>query len=280
MNIIRSVGEIRRRTAQFRRQGKKIALVPTMGALHPGHVALIRAARLRSDKVIVSIFVNPIQFNDPGDYESYPRDLTRDARLAREASSDLLFVPRPKEIYPPRFGTFVEVEGVTTRWEGTARPGHFRGVATVVAKLFSIVSPDIALFGRKDYQQTVVIRKMIRDLNLPVKIVVRPTVRERDGLALSSRNARFSPEARAIAPRIYQALRLGREIFASGERSSKKIQGAIVSYLSESRSIEIDYIALCHPETLEPVDPASKGTVLLVAVRLDGIRLIDNLVLK
>jgi pantoate--beta-alanine ligase len=268
---------MQRQSAASRRRGERVALVPTMGALHAGHAALIRAACRRADRVIVSIFVNPVQFNDPKDFEAYPRGLKEDIDLTRRAGADLLFVPDAEEIYPSGFGTFVEVEGVTARWEGERRPGHFRGVTTVVAKLFSIASPDLALFGRKDYQQSVVIRKMVRELNLPVRIVVAPTVRDPDGLAISSRNVRLSAAARAIAPRIYQSLRMAEKLFQKGERNPARLRDEVARLLSESKEIEVDYVALCDPESLEPVDRAVSGTVVLIAARIEGIRLIDNL---
>ena len=268
---------MQRQSATLRRRGIRIALVPTMGALHAGHAALIRAARRRADRVIVSIFVNPIQFNDPKDFETYPRDLKIDADLAKRAGADMLFVPDAGAIYPPGFRTFVEVEGVTARWEGVQRPGHFRGVTTVVAKLFLIISPDVAMFGQKDFQQSVVIRKMVRDLHLPVRIVVVPTVREADGLAISSRNVRLSAEGRAIAPMIDRSLRFAQDLFRKGEQNTDRLRKEVVKFLSETKAIEIEYVGFCDAESLEPIDRAASGTVVLIAVRIDGVRLIDNL---
>ena len=280
MKIVRSVRTMRRVSSGWKARRQRIALVPTMGSLHAGHAALIRAARRAADRVVVSVFVNPIQFNDLEDYRIYPKNLAKDARLARESGADALFAPTIAQMYPNGFGTFVEVEGATERWEGEFRPGHFRGVATVVAKLFSIVAPDSAFFGLKDYQQTVVILKMVRDLDLSVRIRALPTVRERDGLALSSRNGRLSPTGRKAAPRIYQSLLLARALFRAGERRAGWIRAALKRFLGAERGIRVEYIALCGPEGLEPVERVFDGAVVLVAVRIAGVRLIDNLILS
>lgn len=280
MRTIRSIRAMQHLSHTLKGEQKHIGMVPTMGSLHAGHIALIHSARRRTDCVVVSVFVNPIQFNEQKDYEAYPKDLKRDTCLAKEAGADVFFIPRVEEIYPSGYGTFVDVKGITDRWEGKFRTGHFSGVATVVAKLFSLVQPDIALFGQKDYQQVRVIQKMVRDLNLPTRVLALPTVREKDGLAISSRNIRLTPQARKMTPRIYQSLRMGRSLFQKGERRPHQIQKALVQHLLKEKGFKIEYIGLCHPETLEPVKKVTKGTIILLAVRLAGVRLIDNILLK
>jgi len=279
VKIIRASARMHRVSAGWKARRQRIALVPTMGFLHGGHRALIRAARRQADQLIVSLFVNPIQFNRCKDYETYPRDFRSDALLAQESGADVLFAPALREVYPEGFGTFVDVEGVTERWEGEFRPGHFRGVATVVLKLFLNTLPDVAFFGWKDYQQVVTLQKMVRDLNVPVRIRAVPTIREQDGLAMSSRNVRLSPESRAVAPRVFQSLLVAREAFQKGERAAHRIRMKMLRFLSKEPRIRVEYIALCTADRLEPVTSVSQETVVLIAVWMDQVRLIDNLLL-
>jgi pantoate--beta-alanine ligase len=250
-----------------------------MGALHEGHLSLISRAHEQCDRVVVSLFVNPSQFNERSDLERYPRQEIYDARLAAEAGADLLFVPSVEEVYPPGFATTVEVLGVTERLEGAARGAeHFRGVCTVVTKLLCMCQPDAAYFGQKDAQQVVVIRRLVRDLNLPVRIEVCPTVREPDGLAMSSRNARLNAEERARARALYRALCTAAELVATGERSPEALLDEARAAMAPS-AVEPEYLALVDPDTLEPVAQIDGPALLAVAAHVGGTRLIDNLIL-
>lgn len=262
------------------RRNKKIGLVPTMGAFHEGHLSLMRRAKLECDYVVASLFVNPLQFGPQEDFKRYPRDWVADRKSAETAGVDLLWTPSVGEIYPSTDQTFVDVKGVTRRWEGAVRPGHFRGVATVVAKLFQIVRPDQAYFGQKDYQQTRVIQKMIRDLHFNISFRMLPTLRERDGLAMSSRNQRLSPADRKIAPILYQALQRAEECVGQGKREGRAIIARMERMIRSEPRVQIDYIALCDSETLEPIDRLTGKVVLLVAARIGPVRLIDNLLLN
>jgi pantoate--beta-alanine ligase len=281
MTTLRTVAKLREELTLARRAGKTIGLVPTMGALHDGHLSLIRRGRAQCDVVVVSLFVNPAQFNERSDLDRYPREERRDAALAAAAGADVLFAPPVDEIYPPGFATAVEVLGLTDQLEGATRgAAHFRGVTTVVAKLLCTALPDVAYFGQKDAQQVVVIRRMVADLNLPVRVESCPTVREPDGLAMSSRNALLSPAERRRARALPAALDAARRLAGAGERSAGALlEGARVAM--EPFGVKPEYVALVDPETLEPVDGELAGEALLaLAARVDEVRLIDNAVLR
>lgn len=280
MRIVRAVDELRRLLGSARREGMTVGLVPTMGALHEGHLSLIRHAHEQNDLLVVSLFVNPAQFNESGDLERYPRSEVRDAALAAEAGADILFAPSAEEVYPAGFATSVEVLGVSERLEGEVRGAeHFRGVATVVTKLLCMALPDRAYFGQKDAQQVVVIRRLVADLNLPVQIVALPTVRESDGLAMSSRNALLDPAQRERALALSKALSAAADLAGGGERSAEVLLEAATSVL-ESRDIEIDYVALVDPGSLEALQTLTGEALLAIAARVGEIRLIDNIVLQ
>jgi len=251
-----------------------------MGALHDGHRSLIRAARLRCDALIVSIFVNPTQFSPTEDVSTYPRPIARDRALCREEGVDVCFEPTVRGMYPEGFQTTVTVPALARRWEGEARPHHFAGVATVVTKLFGMVQPHLALFGQKDYQQVALVRQLVNDLNLGVAILVRPTVRERDGLAMSSRNVYLSPDERLIAPLLSQALRVGRQMIVSGMNDVAAIERIMRQTIEQAPTIHVEYLAVCDPDSLEPLSVVEARAVLLGAVRIGSIRLLDNLLVK
>jgi pantoate--beta-alanine ligase len=251
-------------------------LVPTMGALHEGHLALIRRAAAENARTVVSVFVNPTQFDDPADLGRYPRNLAADAALAAGAGADVVFAPAPETVYPVGFATAVEVAGLTEPWEGAARPGHFRGVATVVAILLNAVRPARAYFGEKDFQQLVVVRRLHRDLRLPGEIVGCPTVRDADGLALSSRNARLTPAERERALAVPRALFRMAELAHAGEPAAASLLAAGRAELSAVSAVEVQYLAVVDPESLEPVDRVGPGARALIAVRVGDVRLIDN----
>jgi pantoate--beta-alanine ligase len=263
----------------YRAAGRKIGVVPTMGALHDGHLALIRRARELADVVVTTIFVNPLQFGKSEDLSRYPRNLDKDVQLATAAGSDLIFAPPENDVYPAGFSTHVEVEGVTEPLEGRSRPGHFRGVTTIVAKLFQIVQPHVAVFGQKDAQQVVVVKKMVRDLCFPVEIVIVPTVREPDGLALSSRNVYLSPSQRSEAPVLYQALQLGERLLRGGERSCNAVRQKMRDLITSRSSGEIDYVSIANDLNLQEATEADPGHpfLLSLAVRFGSTRLIDNI---
>ena len=266
---------------KLRRENKTIAFVPTMGALHEGHLALVREARASSDVVIVSVFVNPEQFNDKTDLERYPRDLTSDAALLAEFEVDYLFAPEESEMYPKGFSTYVYVEGVSEGLEGASRPGHFRGVATVVTILFNAIRPDLAFFGQKDAQQVAVIRRLTADLGFETEIVVVPTIREESGLALSSRNRVLSEEEREKASVIYRALRAAKMAFKQGERDAAKLIGYVTKAVDTEPLATIDYVSVVDSKTLEPVERVGDTeTLIAAAVRFGTVRLIDNVVLN
>lgn len=279
MRTVRTVAELRTALSRARRAGETIGLVPTMGALHDGHLSLIRSARADCDVVVVSLFVNPAQFNERTDLELYPRQEQHDADLARKAGADLLFAPSADEVYPPGFATSVEVLGLTDRLEGAARgAAHFRGVTTVVTKLLGMVMPDVAYFGQKDAQQLVVIRRLVADLNLPVRIEAAPTVREPDGLAMSSRNVLLSPDERARALALPAALTAASERAAEGERSTAVLLAAGGDVLL-ANGVEPEYLELVDPETLEPCEELTRESLLALAARIGQTRLIDNVLL-
>ena len=263
-----------------RSHGKKIGLVPTMGALHEGHLSLVAEARRKADVVVVSIFVNPIQFGPKEDFARYPRDIRRDRKLLGNFEVDVLFVPEADEMFLRGFKTHVEVEGFLEKMCGKSRPGHFRGVATVVAKLFNIVCPDLAFFGEKDYQQLVIIRQMARDLNFPAEIISLPTVREFDGLAMSSRNAGLSPKERKSAPILYKALCLAKERIEKGERDPRKILLRMRSLIAGERKVRLDYVAIVDPVTLEAVKKVKGRAWVALAAYLGKTRLIDNMIVE
>jgi pantoate--beta-alanine ligase len=253
--------------------------VPTMGYLHEGHLSLVRRARAENDRVAVSIFVNPTQFGPHEDYTRYPRDLERDLRLLEPLGVDLVFVPSVEEMYPPGFQTWVIVEEVSRPLEGASRPGHFRGVATVVAKLFNILQPDRAYFGQKDAQQTVVIWRMVQDLNIPVEIVICPTVREPDGLAMSSRNTYLNPEERRAATVLFRALQAAKARYEAGERDAERLREAMREVIRAEPLARIDYVSVAHPETLQELERVEGPALLSLAVYIGTTRLIDNLML-
>jgi pantoate--beta-alanine ligase len=280
MRTVRAVAELRAALAPDRRAGLRIGLVPTMGALHEGHLSLIERAREQCDRVVVSLFVNPAQFNERSDLERYPRRLEHDSALAARAGADLLFAPPVEEVYPSGFATSVEVLGITERLEGAARgTAHFRGVSTVVTKLLCMSLPDRAYFGQKDAQQVLVIRRLVRDLNLPVQVEVCPTVREADGLAMSSRNALLDERERDQALALYAALRAIEDYSGRGERRAKRLLEAGHQKLL-ARGVHPEYLELVEPDTLERVEWLERPALLAVAAHVGSTRLIDNLILE
>ncbi|MFH1878975.1 MAG: pantoate--beta-alanine ligase [Candidatus Omnitrophota bacterium] len=280
MKIIKTINEMKDFSALASLKGRVMGFVPTMGYLHEGHLSLIRAARAECGTVIMSIFVNPAQFGPGEDLEKYPRDMERDLRLAEKAGTDVLFCPSAEEMYPSGYSTYVEVTGnVSGTLCGFSRPGHFKGVATVVLKLFNIVRPNISYFGQKDAQQAVIIKKMAKDLNVPVGIRVMPIVRETDGLAMSSRNSYLSKEERLRSRAVYRSLKAAEEMVKRGRTRAADIKKEIEKILSEE-NIRVDYIGIVDAETLEDVDTAADGTLISVAVFAGKTRLIDNVVIE
>ncbi|HWD65349.1 MAG TPA: pantoate--beta-alanine ligase [Solirubrobacteraceae bacterium] len=276
MRIVREIQELRQVVSDARREGDRVGLVPTMGALHEGHLSLIRRARRDCDLVVMSLFVNPAQFNDSGDLEAYPRDEAQDAGLAEQAGVDVLFAPPLDEVYPTGFATTVSISGLTDRLEGASRGrSHFDGVTTVVTKLFNMAAPDIAYFGQKDAQQVMVIKRLVRDLDLPVQITVCPTVREPDGLALSSRNAHLSQEERRQAVSLSRSLRVAAQAVADGEREPAAIRERALEGLAQA-GLQPEYFELVSPETFDPVQEVDASVLAVVAARVGGTRLIDN----
>ncbi len=276
MRTVTTVAELRAALLAGRREGRSIGLVPTMGAFHEGHLSLMRRAREQCEVVVVSLFVNPAQFNDPGDLAAYPRDERRDERLAREIGVDYLFCPAVAEVYPDGFATTVSVRESTERLEGASRgQAHFDGVATVVTKLFNMVGPEVAYFGQKDAQQAVVIRRLVRDLDIPVRIDVCPTVRAEDGLALSSRNAHLSADERERARALNRALSRARDAARAGERDPEAVRLAALAELT-SAGVEPEYLELVSAATLAPVDRVDGDVLAVVAARVGETRLIDN----
>jgi len=279
MQVVRTIAEIRACVARAREAGKTVGFVPTMGALHDGHISLVQAAAVRCDYVVVSIFVNPTQFGPGEDLSKYPRPFEKDVAICETQSVDAVFAPEAGEMYPRENLTWVNVEKVTDRLCGEFRPGHFRGVATVCAKLFNIVSPDVAFFGQKDAQQAVVIRRMVADLNVPLEIAVCPTVREPDGLAMSSRNQYLSPEERKGATRIHQSLERCRELIEAGERDADAIRGQMCEVLRQMPATRIEYVSISDAETLEELGQVRGRVLVAVAVRMKSARLIDNILM-
>jgi len=277
MEVTRDIASTRRTLAAVRQAGRRVALVPTMGALHAGHVSLMEAARRDGGYVVVSIFVNPTQFGPGEDFQRYPRDEAGDLRTCEGVGVDLVFIPPVAEMYAPDAATTVHVARLTDTLCGPHRPGHFDGVATVVTKLFNIVQPDAAYFGQKDAQQLAVIRRMVRDLDLPIEIIACPTVREADGLALSSRNAYLSPGERVQARCLYRALCAARRLVEGGQRDARRIEEAMRRSIEESGPAVIDYVSVVDPLTMQPVERIERRVLLALAVRIGMTRLIDNL---
>jgi pantoate--beta-alanine ligase len=275
--IVRTVAEVRTAVAAARRSGHSVGFVPTMGALHEGHASLVRAAAASSGFVVVSIFVNPTQFGPREDFARYPRTLEADRKLCENAGAHLIFAPDTAEMYPEQSITFVEVKELDAELCGPSRPGHFRGVCTVVLKLFNIVQADRTHFGAKDFQQARIVRQMVRDLNVPIEVRVEPTVREADGLAMSSRNRYLSPTERAIAPAIYQALRTVRARALGGEIDVARLESALVAELTAIPGAKVDYARILDAESLRPMSRLDRQAVAAVAVFLGTTRLIDNI---
>lgn len=280
MRIIRSPRLMAQWSDGLRREGVRIGLVPTMGALHAGHASLIRQARLTCDAVVVSLYVNPRQFGRGEDLGRYPRRLRADAALCRHQGVDVLFAPRDAAMYPPGFATSVSVPALSRRWEGQFRRSHFEGVATIVTKLLCIIMPDDVFFGRKDYQQSVVIRRLVADLSLRTCVRICPTIREPDGLAVSSRNEYLSPKQRRAAPVLKRALRTGRDAIRRGVREARLIRQAMVRATRQEPLAHVEYLAVVDPDSLEPLQRVAGPAVLIGAIRIGRVRLIDNLVVR
>jgi pantoate--beta-alanine ligase len=301
MKLIRTVKEMQESAAAEKQSGRRVALVPTMGALHEGHVALMRKARDQGAAVVVSIYVNPTQFGPRDDFKQYPRDLQADERLCNRERVDAIFSPSDDEMYPGgmwhgetaspgqaavpsailgmQYSTFIEENVLARRFEGERRPGHFRGVCTVVAKLFNIVQPDLAMFGEKDFQQLKVVQRMVRDLRYPIEIVPVATVREPNGLAMSSRNQQLSGAERAQATVLWKALNVAHDLFNEGEHNTHRLEAAMQRTIALAPSARLDYAHIVNAESLEPVHEVERGNVALVAAHIGKIRLIDNLIL-
>ncbi len=278
MKIITTVAEMKAEAARIRSRNKRIGLVPTMGYLHEGHASLIRKAKEVSDVVIVSIFVNPTQFGQDEDFDKYPRDFRRDSEVASKSGADILFKPDNGEMYPEGYKTFVEVEGISKILEGQVRPAHFRGVVTIVAKLFQVANPHVAVFGQKDAQQAFVVQQMARDLNFDAELVIAPIVREHDGLAMSSRNVYLTPHDRPRARALFQSLQYAEGRVKFGERSAKKLRKEMKEIIKKAAPTKIDYIAFVRPSTFSEVETIdSPGVLITLAVRFGSTRLIDNM---
>jgi pantoate--beta-alanine ligase len=280
MLILTSAAEVTAASKEAHRAGKRIGFVPTMGALHQGHLSLVRTARAQSDVVIASVFVNPTQFGPTEDFSRYPRNPERDSAMLAAEKTDYLFMPSVEEMYPPGATTWVKVEGISDKLDGRSRPGHFHGVTTVVAKLFNIVQPDFAFFGQKDAAQVAIVSKMVRDLNFDVRIVVCPIVREPDGLAMSSRNAYLTPEQRKQATVLYRALMRVQSLVDRGESSSARLLVAGQQVMAEEPAVKLDYFEIVDRATLDPVADVSRGALVAVAAYVGSTRLIDNIVVS
>jgi len=280
MKVVRSVAEMKALAREWRRQGKRIGLVPTMGYLHEGHLSLVRTSKGRADVTAVSIFVNPTQFGPNEDFQKYPRDLEKDTAYLEQGGADCLFTPAAADVYPPGYRTFVEVTGLQDKLCGRSRPGHFRGVATVVLKLFEIVRPDLAFFGAKDAQQVLIIRRMATDLDLDLEVVTCPIVREPDGLALSSRNAYLGPDERTAARALSTSLRWAERAAAAGERDAARLVAGIRAVLEAEPLARIDYVEAVDPGSLEPVAEVRGEVLIALAVFIGPTRLIDNILLR
>lgn len=282
MQIVRSPKKMQKICGELKREGKIIGFVPTMGYLHKGHLSLLRIAKKRSDVLVVSVFVNPMQFGPREDFKRYPRDFKRDRFLleSRLRRDDFVFAPQMKDMYPNGYLTYVNVDKITDKLEGATRPGHFQGVTTIVAKLFNIIQPDVAVFGQKDAQQAVVLKKMVDDLNYRIKMIIAPTVRERDGLALSSRNDYLSKEERKQAKVLYQALVLAKDMIKMGERKASKIVSKMKTLINGQPLADIDYIAITDANSLELLNKLKGEILISLAVRFGKTRLIDNIKIK
>ncbi len=276
MELIKHLNEMRSYIHRIEKE-KSIGFVPTMGHLHQGHLSLIKRARQDCDEVVVSIFVNPTQFGAGEDYSRYPRDLSRDIKLCQQEGVDVVFAPSREEMYPDGYSTFVKVEEeLSLTLEGSSRPGHFQGVCTILTKLFNIISPDFSYFGQKDYQQVLVVRRLVRDLNLRTQIVVLPTVREKDGLAVSSRNSYLNREERRAATVLHQSLEKARQLIKEGKRDPDLVVSRMKDVIKAESLAEIDYVAVVDPETLRKVERIGKEVLVAMAVKIGGTRLIDN----
>lgn len=277
MQLVTSIKKMQKLSLSLKRKGRKISFVPTMGALHKGHLSLVEKAKRLGDFVVTSIFVNPAQFGPKEDYKKYPRDLRKDKELLQQAGCDLIFAPRVEDIYPEGYLVYINEDDLSDKLEGASRPGHFKGVCTVVAKLFNIVQPDFAIFGQKDAQQALIIKKMTEDLNFPVKIIVCPTVREKDELACSSRNSYLNTEERSQAKVLYQSLKLGQKMIKAGEKNPLKIIKKMTELIEKMPLAKIDYITLTDARRLEPIRKIKGELLLSLAVKFGKTRLIDNL---
>lgn len=280
MEICYTIKDVRERVNAWKREGLTVGFVPTMGYLHKGHKSLMEAARANNDKVVVSVFVNPMQFGPNEDLESYPRDFEKDSALCESVGVDLIFHPEPEEMYADGFCSYVDMNGLTTELCGKSRPIHFRGVQTVVLKLFNIVKPDTAYFGQKDAQQLAVIKRMVKDLNVDTEIVGYPIVREADGLAKSSRNTYLNPDERKAALILSRSLKLGRELIENGETDSKAVIKAITDSINTEPLAKIDYVDVVDFDTITPVDKIGKPVLVAIAVYIGKTRLIDNFIIE
>jgi pantoate--beta-alanine ligase len=276
MKIAETIAEMR----QLRQQlAEPVGFVPTMGYLHEGHLSLVRQARVENPSVVVSIFVNPTQFGPQEDFKSYPRDIQRDLSIL-ESMTDIVFMPTAAEMYPDRFNSWVDVGGVTGQLEGASRPGHFRGVTTVVAKLFNVVQPNRAYFGQKDAQQAIVIKRMVADLDMNLEVVTLPTVREPDGLAMSSRNTYLNPEQRQAATVLHRALCLAQELWSQGERDAEKLRREMMALIQKEPLADIDYVSIADADTLDELNMVKTSALVSMAVKIGKTRLIDNIILE
>ena len=280
MRVARTIAEARESIAQVRKEGRRIGFVPTMGYLHEGHLSLIRRCRGLSDFVVLSIYVNPLQFGPHEDFDTYPRDVEHDLALAEDEGVDLVFLPSDAELHPSELTVSVRPRRLADRLCGLGRPGHFEGVLTVVAKLFGIITPDVSIFGQKDFQQSVLINKLVTDLNIPVEIVVAPTVREEDGLAMSSRNKNLPPAERERALSLSRGLALAVEAYRGGERDAARLREAAAAAMEATPGVRIEYAELVSADDLEPMSRADDYSVVAIAAHVDGTRLIDNVTLS
>jgi pantoate--beta-alanine ligase len=278
MEIFEKAGEMQEYSESLRHKGQRISFVPTMGYLHEGHLSLMKEGRQLGDFLVTSIYVNPTQFGAGEDLDKYPRDFERDEKLLQEVGCDAIFYPSNKEMYPDNYQTYINVEGVTENLCGLTRSGHFRGVATVCAKLFNIVKPHVTIFGKKDFQQLVVIKRMVKDLNMDLEVIGMPTIRESDGLAMSSRNTYLKENERESALSLSRSLKLAAEMYERGERSARKIIGEVTGFIEEHPHTRIDYVKICDTETMEDVEYLEGQSVLALAVWVGSPRLIDNYV--
>ncbi len=276
MKVVETIDDMRRLRQQL---AEPVGFVPTMGYLHDGHLSLVKRARAENPSVVTSIFVNPAQFGPQEDFNKYPRDSQRDLALLEKEKADIVFMPSAAEMYPPQFNSWVEVNRVAERLEGASRPTHLKGVTTVVAKLFNIVQPTRAYFGQKDAQQAIVIKKMVADLNMNLEIVIVPTLREPDGLAMSSRNTYLNPEQRQAATILYQALNLARKLWSQGEKDARHLRREMTDLILKEPLADIDYVSIADPETLDELEAVDSPALVLLAVRIGSTRLIDNIML-